>query len=157
MDRIKYLLAFFAAVLLSLPVFADGQTAKEALAKNPKSLHYTDTIRSARKQNQFLKAIELAPSVFVYDEIVWDDASTVTVRGMRFNPSMDNTLKCEIVTDDPGLGKRLKRLNSVTRPLNGIVDLTVSYHNVPAGIAVDYKIRNISIFGIGRKSSKNKK
>lgn len=157
MDRIKYLLAFFAAVLLSLPTFADGQTAKEALAKNPKSLHYTDTIRSARKQNQFLKAIELAPSVFVYDEIVWDDASTVTVRGMRFNPSMDNTLKCEIVTDDPGLGKRLKRLNSVTRPLNGIVDLTVSYHNVPAGIAVDYKIRNISIFGIGRKSSKNKK
>ena len=157
MDRIKYLLAFFAAVLLSLPAFADGQTAKEALAKNPKSLHYTDTIRSARKQNQFLKAIELAPSVFVYDEIVWDDASTVTVRGMRFNPSMDNTLKCEIVTDDPGLGKRLKRLNSVTRPLNGIVDLTVSYHNVPAGIAVDYKIRNISIFGIGRKSSKNKK
>ena len=157
MDRIKYLLAFFAAVLLSLPAFADGQTAKEALAKNPKSLHYTDTIRSARKQNQFLKAIELAPSVFVYDEIVWDDASTVTVRGMRFNPSMDNTLNCEIVTDDPGLGKRLKRLNSVTRPLNGIVDLTVSYHNVPAGIAVDYKIRNISIFGIGRKSSKNKK
>ena len=157
MDRIKYLLAFFVAVLLSLPAFADGQTAKEALAKNPKSLHYTDTIRSARKQNQFLKAIELAPSVFVYDEIVWDDASTVTVRGMRFNPSMDNTLKCEIVTDDPGLGKRLKRLNSVTRPLNGIVDLTVSYHNVPAGIAVDYKIRNISIFGIGRKSSKNKK
>ena len=157
MDRIKCLLAFFAAVLLSLPAFADGQTAKEALAKNPKSLHYTDTIRSARKQNQFLKAIELAPSVFVYDEIVWDDASTVTVRGMRFNPSMDNTLKCEIVTGDPGLGKRLKRLNSVTRPLNGIVDLTVSYHNVPAGIAVDYLIRNISVFGIGRKSSKNKK
>ena len=157
MDRIKYLLAVFVAVLLSLPAFADGQTAKEALAKNPKSLHYTDTIRSARKQNQFLKAIELAPSVFVYDEIVWDDPSTVTVKGMRFNPSMDNTLKCEFVIDDPGLGKRLKRLNSVTRPLNGIVDLTVSYHNVPAGIAVDYKIRNISIFGIGRKSSKNKK
>ena len=157
MDRIKYLLAFFAAVLLSLPAFADGQTAKEALAKNPKSLHYTDTIRSARKQNQFLKAIELAPSVFVYDEIVWDDASTVTVRGMRFNPSMDNTLKCEIVEKDPGLGKRLKRLNTVTRPLNGVVDLTVSYHRVPSGIAVDYLIQNISIFGIGRSSEKKKK
>lgn len=157
MDRIKYFLAILAAVLLSLPAFADGLTAKEALAKNPKSLHYTDTIRSARKQNQFLKAIELAPSVFVYDEIVWENSSTVTVKGMRFNPSMDNTLKCEIVTDDPGLGKRLKRLNSVTRPLNGIVDLTVSYHNVPSGIAVDYLIRNISVFGIGRKSSKNKK
>ena len=155
--RIKYFLAILAAVLLSLPAFADGLTAKEALAKNPKSLHYTDTIRSARKQNQFLKAIELAPSVFVYDEIVWENSSTVTVKGMRFNPSMDNTLKCEIVTDDPGLGKRLQRLNSVTRPLNGIVDLTVSYHNVPSGIAVDYLIRNISVFGIGRKSSKNKK
>ena len=139
------------------PLHADGENYKEQLRKQPKTLHYTDTIRSANKQQQFLRAIELAPSVFVYKEIVWKDASTVTVKGMRFNPSMDNTLKCEIVEKDPGLGKRLKRLNTVTRPLNGVVDLTVSYHRVPSGIAVDYLIQNISIFGIGRSSEKKKK
>lgn len=145
------------AVLAFQPLHADGENYKEQLRKQPKTLHYTDTIRSANKQQQFLRAIELAPSVFVYKEIVWKDASTVTVKGMRFNPSMDNTLKCEIVEKDPGLGKRLKRLNTVTRPLNGVVDLTVSYHRVPSGIAVDYLIQNISIFGIGRSSEKKKK
>lgn len=145
------------AVLAFQPLHADGENYKEQLRKQPKTLHYTDTIRSANKQQQFLRAIELAPSVFVYKEIVWKDASTVTVKGMRFNPSMDNTLKCEIVEKDPGLGKRLRRLNTVTRPLNGVVDLTVSYHRVPSGIAVDYLIQNISIFGIGRSSDKKKK
>lgn len=158
--RFRYLLALLAAVLFALPSSAlcPGPGYEDALEKQPKTLHYTDTIRSQRKQDQFMKAIELAPKVFVYKEIVWEDASTVTVKGMRFNPSMDNTLKCEIVTDDPGLGKRLRTLNTVTRPLNGVVDLTVSYHRVPAGIAVDYLIHNISIFGIGRSSDrKNKK
>ena len=145
------------AVLAFQPLHADGENYKEQLRKQPKTLHYTDTIRSANKQQQFLRAIELAPSVFVYKETVWKDASTVTGKGRRFNPSMDNTLKCEIVEKDPGLGKRLKRLNSVTRPLNGVVDLTVSYHRVPSGIAVDYLIQNISIFGIGRSSDKKKK
>ncbi|MBQ6291791.1 MAG: hypothetical protein IKO88_03130 [Bacteroidales bacterium] len=157
MRFIKYLIVTLVAVLAFQPLHADGENYKEQLRKQPKTLHYTDTIRSANKQQQFLRAIELAPSVFVYKEIVWKDASTVTVKGMRFNPSMDNTLKCEIVEKDPGLGKRLKRLNTVTRPLNGVVDLTVSYHRVPSGIAVDYLIQNISIFGIGRSSEKKKK
>ena len=157
MRLIKYLTVMLVALLAFQPLRADGENYKEQLRKQPKTLHYTDTIRSANKQQQFLRAIELAPSVFVYKEIVWKDASTVTVKGMRFNPSMDNTLKCEIVEKDPGLGKRLKRLNTVTRPLNGVVDLTVSYHRVPSGIAVDYLIQNISIFGIGRSSDKKKK
>lgn len=157
MRFIKYLIVMLVAVLAFQPLHADGENYKEQLRNQPKALHYTDTIRSANKQQQFLRAIELAPSVFVYKEIVWKDASTVTVKGMRFNPSMDNTLKCEIVEKDPGLGKRLKRLNTVTRPLNGVVDLTVSYHRVPSGIAVDYLIQNISIFGIGRSSDKKKK
>ncbi len=157
MRFIKYLIVMLVAVLAFQPLHADGENYKEQLRKQPKTLHYTDTIRSANKQQQFLRAIELAPSVFVYKEIVWKDASTVTVKGMRFNPSMDNTLKCEIVEKDPGLGKRLRRLNTVTRPLNGVVDLTVSYHRVPSGIAVDYLIQNISIFGIGRSSDKKKK
>lgn len=157
MKALKYLLVLMVAALSSLTLLADGENYKEQLRKQPKTLHYTDTIRSANKQQQFLRAVELAPTVFVYDSIVWDNSSTVTVKGMRFNRSMDNTLKCEIVEKDPGLGKRLKRLNSVTRPLNGVVDLTVSYHRVPAGIAVDYLIQNISVFGIGRSSDKKKK
>ena len=157
MKFIKYLSVMLLALLAFQPLRADGDNYKEDLRKQPKTLHYTDTLRSPNKQKQFLHAVELAPSVFVYKEIVWKDASTVTVKGMCFNPSMDNTLKCEIVENDPALGKRLKRLNSVTRPLNGVVDLTVSYHRVPAGIAVDYLIQNISIFGIGRSSDKKNK
>ena len=157
MKLIKYLTLILVAALSFLPLHAGNDSLKDELRKQPKTLHYTDTIRSANKQQQFLRAIELAPSVFVYQEIVWMDASTVTVKGMRFNPSMDNTLKCEIVEKDPGLGKRLRRINAVTRPLNGVVDLTVSYHRVPSGIAVDYLIQNISVFGIGRSSDKKKK
>lgn len=157
MKSLKYLVVLLVAALSVLPARASGGDYKDDLRKQPKTLHYTDTIRSANKQQQFLRAIELAPTVFVYDHIVWENSSTVTVKGMRFNPSMDNTLKCEIVENDPALGKRLKRLNTVTRPLNGVVDLTVSYHRVPAGIAVDYLIRNISVFGIGRSSDKKKK
>jgi hypothetical protein len=154
--RLHYLLVLAAVVFFAAPSYAlcPEPDYREQLRKQPKTLHYTDTIRSQRKQDQFMKAIELAPSVFVYKEIVWEDSSTVTVKGMRFNPSMDNTLKCEIVEADPALGKRLKTLNSVTRPLKGVIDLTVSYHRVPSGIAVDYLIRNISIFGIGRSKDK---
>ena len=157
-DHFKYILALFAVVLFTLPSFAQKQEDyKDLLRKQPKTMHFSDTLRSPNKQKQFLRAVELAPSVFVYDEIVWRGSSTVTVKGMRFNPSMDNTLKCEIVENDPGLGKRLKRLNSVTRPLRGVVDLTVSYHTVPSGIAVDYLINNISVFGIGRSSDRKSK
>jgi len=157
--RLHCIFALVAAILFALPshAFGPGQDTDELLRKRPKTLHYTDTVRSQRKQDQFMKAIELAPKVFVYNEIVWENSSTVTVKGMRFNPSMDNTLKCEIVADDPALGKRLKTLNTVTRPLNGVVDLTVSFHRVPAGIAVDYLISNISIFGMGRRSEKKSK
>ena len=155
-NHIKYILALFAAALIALPSFAQKQQEdyRDLLRKQPKTMHFADTLHSPNKQKQFLRAVELAPSVFVYDEIVWIGSSTVTVKGMKFNPSMDNTLKCEIVENDPGLGKRLKRLNSVTRPLRGVVDLTVSYHNVPNGLAVDYLINNISLFGIGRSSDR---
>ena len=118
-NHIIYILALFAAVLFSLPSFAQEDYG-DLLRKQPKTMHFADTLRSPNKQKQFLRAVELAPSVFVYDEIVWRGSSTVTVKGMKFNPSMDNTLKCEIVENDPGLGKRLRRLNTVTRPLRGL-------------------------------------
>ena len=156
MKHLTYIFFAFAALLFSFPSFAATDNYLDASDKQPKTLHYTDTVRSPNKQAQFRKAIELAPTVFVYDEMVWKDSNTVTVKGMRFNKSMDNTLKCEIVEDDPGLAKRLKRINAVTRPLNGVIDLTVSFHDIPVGIAVDYLIENISVFGIGRSSDKKK-
>ena len=156
MKRPKYILALLAVFVSVFSASASRPDASPADDKQPKTLHFVDTVRSPNKQAQFYKAIELAPTVFVYKEIVWEDSSTVTVKGMRFNASMDNTLKCEIVEGDPGLAKRLKRVNSVTRPLNGTVDLTVSYHIVPAGIAVDYLIRNITLFGKGQSGDKKK-
>lgn len=143
----------FLSVILSFFValsFFSGTPADAASRKEPKELHFADTLKSPNKRAQFLKAVELAPSVFVYREFKRLDDNTVAVYGLKFNDSMKNTLNCEIVENDPGLGKRLKRVNKVTKPLNGIVDLIVSYHTVPKGIAVSYTIRNISLFGIGK-------
>ena len=145
----KYiLLTFLLTAVLSFAVSPDAVAA----GRKAKDLHYTDTLHTPRKQVQLLKAIELAPDVFVYDEFVRVDEYTVTIKGMKFNASMKNTLDSDFIADDAGLAKRLKRLARLTRPLNGVCDLTVRTEKIPEGLAVDYKIRNISVFGIGRVS-----
>lgn len=142
-------------ILLSLMIcaaFAFAAPGAHAGQRQSKDLHYTDTLHTPRKQVQLLKAIELAPEVFVYDQFIRVDEYTVTIKGMKFNASMKNTLDSDFIADDPGLAKRLKRLARLTRPLNGVCDLTVRTEKIPEGLAVDYKIRNISVFGIGRVS-----
>lgn len=109
--------------------------------------HFADTIRSANKQAQFRKAIEVAPSTFVYKELVWKDKNTVTIKRMRFNESIKRTLDNDVVKYDPGLEKRLRKLYTVMRPLNPTIDLTISFHDVPEGIAVTYDISNVRVFG----------
>lgn len=152
-DKTSYMNRPFLTVLLSLltvlPIFS-APTADAASRKEPRELHFADTLKSPNKRAQFLKAVELAPSVFVYRDFKRLDDNTVAVYGLKFNDSMKNTLNCEIVEEDPGLGKRLRRVNKVTKPLNGVVDLIVSYHTVPKGIAVSYTIKNISLFGMGK-------
>ena len=65
---------------------------------------------------------------------------------MKFNKSLQNTLQADIVASDAKLSKSLRRIYKVTKALNPTCDLTVSYHRVPAGIAVSYDIRDIRIF-----------
>ena len=49
MRFIKYLIVTLVAVLAFQPLHADGENYKEQLRKQPKTLHYTDTIRSSRE------------------------------------------------------------------------------------------------------------
>ena len=109
-------------------------------------MHLTDALSSPNKQEQFLKAIELAPEIWIYSKIEWKDSSTVTIHDMKFNKSLQNTLQADIVASDAKLSKSLRRIYKVTKALNPTCDLTVSYHRVPAGIAVSYDIRDIRIF-----------
>ena len=60
---------------------------------------------------------------------------------------MKNALKSELLNDDPALKKRMKRLFNIVRPFNAIGDLKVTYKMVPAGIAVEYHINNLRIWG----------
>lgn len=115
-------------------------------AERSSDMHFTDTLRSPNKQEQFLKAIELAPEIWIYSKIEWKDSSTVTIHDMKFNKSLQNTLQADIVASDAKLSKSLRRIYKVTKALNPTCDLTVSYHRVPAGIAVSYDIRDIRIF-----------
>lgn len=114
-------------------------------------LSFRDTIRTGYKRVQFLTAIDLAPQTFYYDDYTDDGAGCVTIKGLRFNDSMKRTLKCDVVDQDPGLRKRLKRMYNAVRPFNAIGNLEVRYNIMDIGIAVEYHISEIRIWG--RKAS----
>lgn len=132
------------AMILGSLLFCSNEAC--ATERSKSDMHFTDTLRSPNKQEQFLKAIELAPEIWIYSKIEWKDSSTVTIHDMKFNKSLQNTLQADIVASDAKLSKNLRRIYKVTKPLNPTCDLTVSYHRVPAGIAVSYDIRDIRIF-----------
>lgn len=140
----KRLILIVAAVLMGLSLYGRNAAAID-------QLHFVDTVRSEGKKAQFMKALELAPQAFSYSDLQTDGKSYTTVIGLRFNESMRNALKSDIVAADPGLKKRMKRLFNVVRPFNAVGDLNVTYKMVPAGIAVEYHIYNLHIWG--RKAS----
>lgn len=113
-------------------------------------LQFSDTLSTAKKRAQFKDALRLAPDVFVYDSIKTQGDTSVTVKGLKFNASMKNTLNSEFVESDPRLAKKLRKISRLTKPLNAVCDLTVNYHYIEEGIAVAYIIRNISIMGFGK-------
>lgn len=115
-----------------------------------KDMHFTDTLHTQRKIDQFLKAVEIAPHTWVYKEMIWKDESTVTVKRMKFNESMVKTLQSELVSSDEGLRKRITRLHKLTKPMNATLDLTISYKKLPDGLAISYDIANMKMGG-GRK------
>lgn len=134
-------------LLFVLAVMATSFFNEVSARRVGNELHFADTVRSQNKRAQFVKALELAPEVFVYDDFTREGDSVVVVKGMRFNESMKNTLSSDFTADDPGLAKRLKRISRLTRPLNLVCDLVVSYHMVPTGIAVSYTLRNLNMLG----------
>ena len=130
----RFLIVLFALVL-ALPEMAAEQ------------LHYADTLKSPNKKAQFAKAIEMAPTMFVYSDFDTDGKTYSAVTGLRFNDSFKNVLKSDFAADDPGFRKRFKRLYNLLRPLNVTGDLKVTYETVPAGIAISYDLSNLKIWG----------
>ncbi|MDO5442638.1 MAG: hypothetical protein Q4G10_03110 [Bacteroidia bacterium] len=138
----RFLFVFIALAAFVLP--------QDAFARKADDLQFTDTLDTPKKINQFTEALRLAPDVFVYSSIIPPDGSSVTVKGLRFNPSMKAVMETDFIASDPRLQKKLKKINRLTKPLNPVFDLTVKYENVPEGIAVAYYITNISVFGGGK-------
>ncbi len=144
---IRRFLYVLAAVLLALPVCAAAQSNDDTPTIRPgKSMHYTDTLNRAKEREQFLEAIRLAPSTFVYEDIKIGDG-TATIKGMRLNSSMDNTLETAIVKADPRLEKKFRRINGWTRALGAACDLKVDWRYLSNGaIYVEYDISRIRFF-----------
>ena len=142
MRKVVFVLAFILAMV------AGSSTVSARQVK--KVYHFADTLKSMPKRDRFMRAIDRAPEVFVYNEIVQNGPGSVTVKGMRFNDSIQNTLASEFCAEDPKLKKNLTRVGHIVKPLNAIIDLTVDYKQVPKGIAVSYTIDNINIFGKGK-------
>ena len=139
-----------AAVLLALPapaaVAAVQSDDDTPIIRPGKSLHYSDTLNRAKEREQFLEAIRLAPTTFVYEDIKIGEG-TATIKGMRLNSSMDNTLETAIVKADPRLEKKFRRINGWTRALGAACDLKVDWRYLSNGaIYVEYDISRIRFF-----------
>ena len=145
MKRFFLIVLTLAAMLLPQDVFA----------RKTDDLHFTDTLDTPKQKTQFTEALKLALDVFVYSSMTYPDANTVTVKGLKFNPSMKGVLASDFIANDPKLEKKLKKINRLTRALSPVFDLTVKYENVPQGIAVAYYITDISVFGGGRVPAKS--
>lgn len=143
----RYLLIVIALVGMLMP--------QDVFARRADDLHFTDTLDTPKQKAQFTEALELAPEVFVYKSLTKPDDGTVTIKGLKFNPSMKGVLASDFIANDPKLEKKLKKINRLTRALNPVFDLTVKYQNVPQGIAVAYFITNISVLGGGRVPAKS--
>lgn len=142
----RYILLIIALLALFAP--------QRIYARKSDDLHFTDTLDTPKQKAQFLEALKLAPDVFVYDSYDVSGHTTVTVRGLRFNPSMKGVLASGFMDNDPKLAKKIKKINRLTRPLNASFDLRVEYHDVTQGIAVAYYITNVSVFGGGKVPAK---
>ena len=145
--RFLYILAAVLLVLSAPAAFAFCPDDEDSPTIRPgKSMHYTDTLKRAKEREQFLEAIRIAPSTFVYEDIKVG-AGVATIKGMRLNSSMDNTLQTAIVKADPRLEKKFRRINGWTRALGAACDLKVTWRDLSDGsIYVEYDISRIRFF-----------
>ena len=147
---IRRFIYILAAFLLALPVpaaFAAVQTDDDSPVIRPgKSMHYSDTLNRPKEREQFLEAIRIAPETFVYEDIKIGQG-VATIKGLRLNSSMDNTLQTAIVKADPRLEKKFRRINGWTRALGAACDLKVTWRTIETGaIYVEYDISRIRFF-----------
>lgn len=137
----RTIILIFTCILMTI----NGFSASAKIVKD--EFHFRDTLHTPSKQAQFMKAVKVAPETFLYKEAVWHDANTVTFKRMKFNRSMQRTLACDIVKQDPGLTKRLNRLYKIVKPMNPVLDFKVSFHQLDAGhLAISYDLTNIDVF-----------
>ena len=69
------------------------------------------------------------------------------VTHLRFNDSMRLVLQLDFIQQDARLHKQMRRLYLVTRPFGVTGDLTVRYREVPRGLAIEYRITDLRIWG----------
>ena len=134
----------FYRLCLALAALLLG-AAGVALATTPIVLR--DTLRTAAQRTQFSKALKMAPSTFVYDGYSADGKSYASVTHLRFNDSMRRVLQLDFIQQDARLHKQMRRLYLVTRPFGVTGDLTVRYREVPRGLAIEYRITDLRIWG----------
>lgn len=151
MRRLFALGAVLFALLLS-SAFSGRAAAQTKSSFSASSGHemirLRDTLKTDAQRKQFLQALEMAPTTFVYDSYDADGRSFARCNKLRFNDSMKRLLQQEFVQKDAALHKQMRRLHRLTRPFNVSGDLAVRYRQLPGGaIALQYEISNLYIWG----------
>lgn len=131
--------------IIALCSIAFGGVDAHAAGWLKDEMHFADTLKTPKKIDQFMKAVEVAPKTWVYKEAIWKSSQMVTFKRLKFNDSMAKTLESELVSNDEGLKKRMTRLHKMTKALNATVDMTIGYNKLPDGrLAVSYDISNLT-------------
>jgi hypothetical protein len=150
MKRTLLLIAATLATLFlaTISLAATNATGKAPDTQDQEIIRLRDTLRTEAQRKQFRQALEMAPKTFFCEEYRADGKSYATAHKLRFNESMRRVLRTvDFIREDEFLHKQLRRLYFVTRPFGVTGDITVRYKPVPTGLAVEYEISNLYIWG----------
>jgi hypothetical protein len=127
-------------------VAAQTRSSSFSASSGHESIRLRDTLKTDAQRKQFLQALKIAPTTFVYDSYDADGKSYASCIKLRFNDSMKKLLQQEFVQKDATLHKQMRRLYRLTRPFGVSGDLKVRYRQVPAGLLVEYEITNLYLW-----------
>ena len=154
MKRILLIAIATLATLLraTLPAAAKPSTATQSAnqtqPQKQEVVILRDTLRTEAQRKQLRQALEMAPKTLICDEYRSDGKTYASVHKLRFNDSMRRVLRTvDFIREDEFLHKQLRRLYFVTRPFGVTGDLTVRYKPVSTGLAVEYEISELYIWG----------
>lgn len=148
---IKYLMSVVALLMLVVPAHAirvdmDSEADERAAIRQGGTMHFTDTLDTAKEIRQFEEALVIAPKAFVCQSCK-QEPGVVTFISLRMNPTIDNVIETPIVQSDPSLERKFRRIGRITHIFFGACDLKVSYSYLPNGhISVAYDISRIRFF-----------